>query len=95
MIADMHTHSEHSHDSVCRIEEMAETQIGRGTEVFAVTNHFDTHSYTNYDVFTLIRSANEQCRQLNHDYGGKCRILSGVEISEGFWHPEIYRRIIT
>ena len=54
-LADMHTHSENSHDSVCKIEDMLWSQIEKGTKIFAVTDHFDTDSYTRYDVFTPIK----------------------------------------
>lgn len=33
LIADMHTHSEFSHDSVCKIEDMCLSQIEKGTKI--------------------------------------------------------------
>lgn len=90
---DMHTHSEHSHDSVCPIEEMAKAQMEMGTDGFAVTDHFDTDSYTRYDVVTPIGKAAEETEELNRKLRGKCRVLKGVEISEGFWHPEVYEKV--
>lgn len=53
--ADMHTHSEYSHDSVCKTEDMYSAQLKKSTEIFAVTDHFDTASYTDYDVFFPIK----------------------------------------
>ena len=94
MIADMHTHSESSHDSVCKIEDMYKAQMARGTEIFAVTDHFDTASFNDYDVFTPIKKAYDTVQILNEKNGGKGLILSGVEISEGFWYPDIYKKII-
>ncbi len=93
-IADMHTHSEHSHDSSCKIEEMAQAQINKGTTIFAVTNHFDTHVYSKTEIFEPIAEAYDESVRLSKIYKDKCTILSGVEISEGFWYPEIYNRII-
>lgn len=93
IIADMHTHSENSHDSVCKIEEMCLSQIEKGTNIFAVTDHFDTASYIDYDVFTPIQSAYDTIQTLNEKYKGKCTILAGVEISEGFWHKEQLNKI--
>lgn len=90
---DMHTHSEHSHDSVCPIEDMARAQTEAGMSGFAVTDHFDTDSHTRYDVLTPIGKAAEEAEELNRKLGGKCRVLKGVEISEGFWHPEVYERV--
>ena len=93
MIADMHTHSRFSHDSLCPIEEMCLSQIQKGTGVFAVTDHCDVASFRDYDVFTPIRDSYRTVEALNQKYADKCQILSGVEISEGFWFPEQYQKI--
>lgn len=93
MRADMHTHSENSHDSTCKIEDMALAQLQKGTAIFAVTDHFDTDSYLTYDVFTPIKTAYDTVRRLNAQYGDRLLLLSGVEISEGFWHPEQYQQV--
>lgn len=90
---DMHTHSEHSHDSVCPIEDMAKAQTEAGSDGFAVTNHFDTDSYTRYDVLTPIGKAAEEVAELKCKSSEKCRVLMGVEISEAFWHPEVYEKV--
>lgn len=89
----MHTHSEYSHDSVCKIEDMLLSQIKKGTEIFAVTDHFDTYSFNDYDIFTPIKKANETVAELNKKYCHNPLILSGIEISEGFWYPEIYEKV--
>ena len=95
MIADMHTHSENSHDSVCKIEDMYNAQMACGTEIFAVTDHFDTYSFNDYDIFTPIRRTYDTVRKLNEKNGGRGLILAGVEISENFWFPEEYEKIKT
>lgn len=91
--ADMHTHSENSHDSVCKIEDMYAAQLAAGTEFFAVTDHVDTASYTDYDVFTPIRTARDTVRALNEKHGNE-NILAGVEIGEGFWYPEQLEKLL-
>lgn len=93
IIADMHTHSVNSHDSVCEIEDMCLMQIKRGTNIFSVTDHCDVFSYKDYDIYTPIRNSADTVRALNKKYGGKCLILSGVEISEGFWYKSEYEKI--
>ena len=90
----MHTHSENSHDSVCRIEEMCASQINKGTKIFAVTDHFDTASFMDYDVFTPIKNACETVERLNEANREDALILRGIEISEGFWYPEICEKAI-
>lgn len=90
--ADMHTHSKYSHDSVCAIEDMCASQKEKGTKIFAVTDHFDTASFCDYDVFSPIESAFNAVKEMNKK--SDVKILAGVEISEGFWHPDVYEKII-
>lgn len=94
LIADMHTHSEMSHDSLCKTEDMYKAQLQNGTSVFAVTDHFDTASFKDCDVFSPIRKSCEIVEELNkrHCNGN---ILSGVEISEGFWYPQEYEKVLS
>lgn len=91
---DMHTHCEYSRDSVCEMEEMCLAQIEKGTKVFAVTDHFDTGYYLIYDMFSSIKASNEKVSELKEKYGDKIHILAGVEIGEGFWHPEQCEKIM-
>ena len=93
MKVDMHTHSENSHDSVCKIEDMCQAQIKRGMQIMAVTDHCDVYSYGDYDIYTPIKRAYETVAELNEKYKGQIQLLSGVEISEGFWFPEEYAKI--
>ena len=67
--------------------------MAQGMDGFAVTDHFDTHSYLRYDVVTPIGKAAEQARVLNRELEGRCRILTGIEISEGFWHPAVCEEV--
>ena len=92
-VPDMHTHSENSHDSKCKIKDMLFSQIEKGTNIFAVTDHFDTSFYNIYDIFAPIKNAHETIAELNHKYGNQCHILAGIEIGESFWFPEIYEKI--
>jgi len=90
---DMHTHSESSHDSVCPILKMRAAQAERGTDMFAVTDHFDTESYSRYDIHEPIRISHKKASELNADGSGLPTVLLGIEISEGFWFPEQYEKI--
>lgn len=90
-IADMHTHSENSHDSVCKIECMYNAQKNAGTDIFAVTDHFDTDSFEEYDVFSPIKKTARTVDELRQKYKTD-GILTGIEISEGFWHPSVCER---
>lgn len=92
IIADMHTHSESSHDSVCPIADMRAAEAERGISVMAVTDHFDTESYARYDIHTPIKKALETAVKLNAE-GISPQVMKGIEISEGFWVPEEYEKV--
>lgn len=87
VVADMHTHSENSHDSSCKVEAMLSAQKSKGTAAFAVTDHCDIYSHTAYDIFTPLVRGFETVAALN-DVQNDVMLLSGMEISEGFWLPE-------
>jgi len=91
--ADMHTHSEWSHDSTLPIEAMLSAQKEKGTDLFAVTDHFDTASWVDYDVFARIKSSTETAVGLK-EAGRMPMPLLGIEISEGFWYPEVYQKVM-
>ena len=93
MLADMHTHSKHSHDSKCEIEDMLLSQLEKGTSIFAVTNHFDVDMHDVYDIVTPIVDSIKEVKALREKYSDRCRVLSGYEISEGFWYPDFYKGI--
>lgn len=92
LTADMHTHSESSHDSQCPISDMYNSQLKKGTEIFAVTDHFDAESYNDYDIFTPILKSKENierlCEQTQTD-----NILFGIEMSECFRFPKVYEKV--
>ena len=85
---DLHTHSEHSHDSVCPIEDMCKAQIAKGTKYWAVTDHCDGWFFTEWNVFEPIRRSYDTVQALKPKYADQIELLSGVEISEGFWYPD-------
>ena len=93
--ADMHTHSEFSHDSVCKTEDMCLSEIQKGTSVMAVTDHCDVFAFDTYDVYTPIKNSCMEAKRLNEKFGDKLRVLSGVEVGEGFWFPKECRKIET
>ncbi len=85
IIADMHTHSEYSHDCSCPIAEMAQKQKERGTEIFAVTDHCDIEYWDSQDIPKIIGNSVEDARKQNEAIDG-IEILKGVEICECFWN---------
>ncbi len=91
--ADMHTHSEYSHDSQCKIEDMCLSQADKGASFFAVTDHCDVCFADKIDVLTPIRKSYEEVQKLNLKYNGM--ILSGVEIGDGIWFPETAKKAVS
>ena len=93
VIADMHTHSSHSHD--CR-EKMAETRAAQalaGTSFAAVTDHSDIGYYQTRDAFLRIESSFREVNELNSRNDSRCRLLTGVEIGDGIIFPDKMRRV--
>ncbi len=81
---DMHTHSEHSHDSQCPIADMAASQMARGIAGFAVTDHCDIEYHEALPLATMISASFADATAMNEQLDG-IEILRGVEIGEGFW----------
>lgn len=94
IIADMHTHSRHSHDSLCPVKDMAQSQIGKGTKIFAVTDHCDIEYFETQNLKKIIGDSVADARKYNAEMDG-VEILAGVEIGEAFWHNDIARKIIS
>jgi len=92
-LVDMHTHSEHSHDSVCPIGDMAKAQQQKGMYGFGVTDHLDMHKWELEDVSSNIYDSVVEVEKLciENDY---IRILSGVEIGEGIWYTQGTEKVL-
>lgn len=93
ILADMHTHSKFSHDSECEPEDMYDAHMKKHTELYAVTDHFDTESNLKSDILSKIKASCNAVDELNLKHGNE-NILKGVEISEGFWYPEEYEKVM-
>ena len=92
VLADMHMHSRFSHDSQADINEMLQAAIDRGTGVMAVTDHCDLFRYSDEDIYTPLIRAHEQVDMLKRR-DARGMLLCGVEIGEGFWFPDVCRKV--
>ena len=82
----MHTHSEFSIDSACPIIDMALAQKEMGTQIFAVTDHFDLPYYKARKSIKSIKDCHKNINEINID---GVEILKGIEMSEMQWdYPE-------
>lgn len=95
MLADMHTHSENSQDSVCKIEDMCNAQIKAGTRIFAVTDHFDTSEYGKVDIFAPIKKSCDTASLMNEKFAGELTVLRGIELGDGFFNYEVYEKALS
>ncbi len=93
VVCDAHTHSEHSHDSICKISDMARCAKSKGTTLVAVTDHCDIGFYEIQDVETAISDSVSDAKKHNAELQD-IEILSGVEIGEGFWNKALARKIV-
>ncbi len=87
----MHTHSEFSLDSTCPIIDMANAQKKMGTNIFAVTDHFDLPYYKARNSIGSILACYEEIDKTNVD---GIEIIKGIEISEMQWDYPETKRII-
>ncbi len=94
IIADMHTHSEHSHDSMCPIIDMAKNQKRKGTVIFAVTDHCDVEYFKTQNLERIIADSASDTEKTAEKIDG-VEILKGVEIGEGFWNTDVTKKIVS
>lgn len=88
---DMHTHSENSHDSLCPVSEMKKSALEKGLCGFAVTDHCDVEYFDTVDLHKVVRGTLESVEKEKDE---KIKILRGIEVGEGFWHPEVTEEIL-
>lgn len=85
-LADMHTHSRHSHDSVCPIADMATAEEKKGIHAFAVTDHCDILKHPKRNAISAISGsiAEMEAQDLKN-----VKLLKGVELGDGIWNEEL------
>ena len=94
-IVDMHTHSEHSHDSNCPISHMASWQQTRGMYGFAVTDHCDVLTCNTSNDASNIKASVEQVQAMRRiTKNNMLHIFSGIEIGEGICRPQMAGQIL-
>lgn len=89
---DMHTHSNHSHDSECKVSDMADTAKKRGLCGFAVTDHCDIKYYETLDIKGVARGSVDDAVKMNSETD--LTVLRGIEIGEATWNKNIAEQII-
>ena len=90
-IADMHTHSDISHDCRVRLEDMRQAAEARGVGLMAVTNHADVGFMNAKRIFEIISETAAEVMELNARNDSPCRLLTGVEIGDGIFDVGLMR----
>ena len=94
-VVDMHTHSHYSHDSQCFVGDMAFYQREKGNYGFAVTDHCDVFKAdcenVTIGIFSSVKEVEEFRNKENKD---EFQVLTGVEVGEGIWLPEIVQELL-
>lgn len=90
-IYDMHTHSRNSHDSECAVADMKKAAEKCGLSGFAVTDHLDVEYCMESDIEKVVIGAIAAAEAAND---GCLEVLRGVEVGEGFWHPDFTAKIL-
>ncbi len=90
--ADIHLHSEHSHDSVCHIADMKAAAKEKGIDIICIADHCDIEYCDEIDVEKIITDSIADSKYHNQDDG--IQVLSGVEIGETFWNTKLAEKVV-
>lgn len=94
-LADMHTHSLHSHDAHSTVFEMCEAELARGVSIFAVTDHYSAgESPAAAAEFQTILASLSDVERARRQYGSRLEILRGIEIDNALVFPDAAKRAI-
>lgn len=91
VLADMHTHSENSHDAFTTVIKIARAEKEKGVSIMAVTDHFDGFMFTKnpgFDAYSNQVAAYEDALAADKEMGDDFKVLTGIELGESFWFPE-------
>lgn len=91
VLADMHTHSENSHDAFTPVIKIARAEREKGVSIMAVTDHFDGFMFTKnpgFDAYSNQVAAYEDAKAADAEMGDDFKVLTGIELGESFWFPE-------
>ena len=87
VLADVHLHSQNSHDSQCPVADMARAQTARGVSVMAVTDHCDV-GFSGIPELSNIEASFAEAQRTGAQVK-ELQILTGVEIGGSFMRPEL------
>lgn len=92
--ADVHIHSEYSHDSTCPVSRIYQSALEKGMDLVCITDHCDLHP--GHNVKALLEERKQAVMGIG-EIRKNCtgvEILIGVELGGGFIEPEIAKTVI-
>ncbi len=92
VMADLHTHSQNSHDGKSSVADMASAAGERGISVMAITDHYDVEYCETVDLHGIAAGSHREVRTTEAPAG--VRVLTGLEIGEGMWHPDVTAALV-
>lgn len=97
VLADMHTHSENSHDAFTPVIKIARAEKEKGVSIMAVTDHYDGFMFTKnpgFDAYSNQIAAYEDALAADKEMGEDFKVLTGIELGESFWFPEQTKKVL-
>ena len=93
-LADIHLHSEYSHDSVCPVSNIYKAALEQHVDLVCITDHCDLYAKPGPEETLNDRQAAYANLLRDTENCPGVQMLIGVEIGAGFIYPELAQRII-
>jgi histidinol-phosphatase (PHP family) len=93
LLADMHCHTNASHDAVSDPLELCEEALKNGIGIFAVTDHFDGVAADRLVPYEIATHSKKNFEKARNRYGDRLQILFGMEYGEAFWVPDQQKKV--
>lgn len=93
-LADIHIHSEYSHDSTCPLSEIYKAAREKQLDLVCITDHCDLYSDENPEELLEQRKqiVDSTRKSIYHENGPQ--VLVGLELGAAFLFPELAQRIV-
>lgn len=93
VLFNIHTHTEHSHDSQAKIDDLCEQALKEGLSGFAVTDHCDCAWYYKPEAYTSLLDSWDDCQRAKTLYNDRLILACGVEIGEAISYPDFAHKV--
>lgn len=95
VLADMHVHTDHSHDAKVPMPEMYAACREKGIKIIAAADHYDGCFCADGPYhWDHIKASNAEADAITAQYGGDGVVLRSIEMGEPQWDPEQSKKVI-